>query len=93
MSGNTKLANTSVPYPMPEATAHYLEEVFGNRDADLSALIHAAHEILAGGKVEVSVTAPGDAHRVAELDAILAASLKASNEINAEAGVYMTLSA
>jgi len=83
----------TVKYPMPKTGAEYATKLFASMEQspEVRRLIEAAHHVLAGGKVEVSVIEKGDAARVAELTALSVEARRQSNDANLAAGTYVTL--
>ncbi len=53
-------------------------------------LVNALHNVLAGGSITVTVTAPGSPAVVGELNTLLSDGNKDANEINKKVGFYLT---
>jgi hypothetical protein len=84
--------DNKVTYAMPETTANYIFRLLKAADSssEVKELIHAAHHILAGGSVKVEIVKSGDPGVVSELATIQAEANRHSNEINKNAGTYLT---
>jgi hypothetical protein len=91
-----------IAYPMSAGMYEYLDALMesglltgdlGNNDLshNLKEFAHAVHHILAGGKAHTVIDAPGAAARVAELDQLLEDGTESANELNAAAGIYVSL--
>jgi hypothetical protein len=65
----------------------------GNNDLshNLREVVHAVHHILAGGKAHTVIDAEGAPGKVAELDQLLVDGTESANELNAAAGIYVSI--
>jgi hypothetical protein len=81
-----------VSYPMPETLANQVLEMIklAGKSPEVKELFHAIHHVLAGGSVAIDVAKPGDPKMVAQLAANQAAALELANEVNKQAGTYVT---
>lgn len=93
---------TPIQYTIPLAALKYMlrlnergliEGPIGDQhlSAEVDAIIRALHVVLAGGEVKIEITERGDPDLVRQLDTMLEDAHKASNEINAKAGYYVTI--
>jgi hypothetical protein len=91
-----------IAYPMSAGMYKYLEAIMdsglltgdlGDNDLshNLKDVVHAVHHILAGGKAHVVIDAPGGANKVAELDKLLEDGTESANQLNAAAGIYVSI--
>ena len=53
----------------------------GDLSPDVKRVIGALHEVLAGGRVDITVVRPGDANTRSDLDAKLQVAVCAANEV------------
>jgi hypothetical protein len=82
-----------IEYRMPQSAADYVATVLdaAGRSAEVRALIEAAHCVLAGGSVDVTVTQNGDPKKLEALNALMVDARRLSNEANRDAGAYITV--
>lgn len=93
---------TTVSYAIASETYGYVKRVLDlgaiegalgemKVSPEIDKLFQAIHEVLAGGEVEVKVVRRGSPDIVRDLNQRLAAGAREANEINKQAGYYVTL--